>query len=345
MFKWLEINKERNFNRLCSKAITDHLPKNEANQLQIRIDEDENRARYLRDLKILWQQTDTVMPTEIPDSHQEWNQLACRLRLSAHQKPGRQVFSMALIRDYVQSIEVRTRWAMAVAAVLVFAAISIFHHLQPVRVEAIATHTAEKKYVRLPDGSEVWLNTVSEIQYPEKFAAKSREIKLTGEAYFVIVPDSKPFIVNTQNACTKVLGTAFNIWSRNDETRVIVKRGKVQLSRSEEDTLHVDLVKDQMSLIAKSYPPRAPKTVDAEYQIGWMEGRLLFEKVPLKDILDELERYYGVDIRLKDLSLEDKTMTAIFENRTLETVLSSLCLSLETDYLYQSEELIHVGVR
>lgn len=345
MFQCFKINNDRLFERLSLKFLLHNLSQDEEVKLKKWVNQDPQYEKYLQDAALIWKQTSLVDPPEMPKLDEEWSQLACRLRLSTHRKPKRQFSLRAFIQDHIQAIEVRTRWALVAAAVSVIAAISIFHNFQPVPIQAIATETAEKRYVRLPDGSEVWLNTVSEIHYPEKFAGKRREIELTGEAYFVIVPDSKPFIVNTNNARTEVLGTAFNVWSRNNETRVIVKRGKVQLSRSEEDTVCVDLVRDQMSSIAESQPPEVPQIVDAEYQIGWMEGRLLFEKMTLEDILDELQRYYGVKVELKDKVLSQRTMTAIFENRTLETVLTSLSLSLDTDYSYQSDELIYFGIK
>lgn len=345
MLKYFKIQKNRLFERLCLKSLVQDLSRDEEIKLKKWIDQNPDDAQFMKDAKNIWDQTQIVLPDEMPDVVGEWNQLACRLRFPSHAKPIRQFSITTWIDDYIKRIEVRTRWALAAVAVSVIAAISIFHSFQPVPVQTIATHTAEKKYVRLPDGSEIWLNTVSEVEYPEKFTGKRREIQLKGEAYFVIVPDSKPFIVQTENARTEVLGTAFNVWSRNEETRVIVKRGKVQLSRSEEDTAHVDLVKDQMSLITKSEPPQLPQEVDAEYQIGWMEGRLLFEKMNVAEILDELERYYGVTIELKDASLKRKTITAIYENRTLETVLSSLSLSLNTDFDYHADDLIYFGVK
>ena len=148
----------------------------------------------------------------------------------------------------------------------------------------------------------------------------------------------------TKNACTEVLGTAFNVWSRHDETRIIVKNGKVRLKRSPHDTLQVEIVRNQMSRVTQQLPPEKPNTVNADQKIGWMEGRLVFEKTTLLEIIEEIERYYGIRINLLDETLARETLTASYNNTSLSNVLQSLSLSCGTNYRYLSEQQIDFGM-
>ena len=88
---------------------------------------------------------------------------------------------------------------------------------------------------------------------------------------------------------------------------------------------------NQMSRILGDGLPESPKAVDAEYALGWWEGRLVFKKTSLREIIDELERSFDVSIET-DSSLVIETLTATFEDLPLETILASICMTLGVDF-------------
>ncbi|MDZ7721819.1 MAG: FecR domain-containing protein [candidate division KSB1 bacterium] len=316
--------------QLCSKSLTDSISRDERAELDVWLKQSVEHQRCFDELEKVWGETDSTMPPDLPDLDHEWRTLSRSLGIGREKELHSGSVS-SFIQRLFNPVPMRARWVIS-AAVLVLAVSAVLYFKSPApRILTVTTRSVEKEYVLLPDQSKVWLNSNSELSYPERFVS-TREIQLTGEAFFVVVPDAKPFLVHTANAQARVLGTAFNVWSRDRETRVIVKRGKVELTRSNQDTAKVQLVRNETSRIEKEKAARPPQFVDADYAIGWMEGRLVFIKTPVAEILNELERFYGVEIQLLDSDLAHKTVTATFENKTLETVLTSLSLSVDCEF-------------
>jgi transmembrane sensor len=336
---------QNEYEQLCVKAVTDSLTPSEKKELNDWLNRSEENRAYYEDCKQNWQQTGLSAPPEIPDAQTEWHDLARVLSISPKKKKTGMLPSILdRLRSLLSSSPVRTRWAFASTAIVLLVLSLNQFVFNANSIQTVMTQPAEKIIVRLPDGSEVWLNSESTLQYTKKFSAKERKVRLTGEAYFTVVQDEKPFVICTENARTQVLGTAFDIWARHQETRVIVKRGHVRLMRSLQDTASVDLIKNQMSRIDQQDPPENPSSVNAENRIGWMEGRLLFEKAPLFEILEEVERFYGVKIDLMNDTLARETLTATFENIPLSTVLQSLSLSYNTAYRVRPDGQIDFGI-
>lgn len=333
------------YERLCVKAVAGSLTPSEEKELNAWLNRsEENRACY-EDCKQAWQQTGLSSPPQIPDTQAEWHHLARSLAIPSKKKKTEHASLSNRLRSLTESFHGRTRLAFAsmvfALTVTVFLIQFVFNAS---KIQIVNTAPAEKTCIRLPDGSEVWLNSESSLQYPKTFSEKERKIRLSGEAYFTVVQTADPFVVYTENARTQVLGTSFNVWARHQETRVIVKRGQVQLMRTNQDSIKVNLIKNQMSRINQQKPAENPQSINAEYKIGWIEGRLVFEKTPLSEILEEISRYYGVTITLTNDVLAIETLTATYENISLSTVLQSLSLSCNTSYRIQSENQIDFGI-
>jgi ferric-dicitrate binding protein FerR (iron transport regulator) len=330
------------YEQLCVKAVAGSLTTSEKKELNNWLNQSEGNRVYYESCKQVWQQTGLSLPPQTPDARTEWHQLARSLVIPSKKEKTERA---SWLRSLTEPLHGRTRFAFAsiVFALAITVALIQFVFNAP-KIQIVNTASAEKTCVRLPDGSEVWLNSESSLQYPKAFSGKERKIRLSGEAYFTVVQTANPFVVCTENARTLVLGTAFNVWARHQETRVIVKRGRVQLTRSSQDSIKVNLTKNQMSRIDRQKPAENPQIVNAEQKIGWMEGRLVFEKTPLSEILEEIARFYGVTITIANEALATETLTATYENISLSTVLQSLSLSCNTGYRVRSENQIDFGI-
>lgn len=331
------------FEQLCVNALTGRISRKDRKRLDVWLNKsDENRA-FFEECKKLWRQTNLIEPVEKFNTKKEWNRLSHSLNLGSDIKTKRTAFFPRNLNGLMHVIgQIRPAPAILIILGLMLGVLLPFF-FRTTGMSTHITHSAQKEYIRLPDGTGVWLNSQSELKYRRSFSGQKRQVYLSGEAYFAVVPDNKPFVVVTENAYTEVLGTAFNVWARHDETRVVVKRGRVRLTAARCDTERVDLIKNQASRIVQETNPRKPSHVDADRLIGWMEGRLVFEKSPLPEILEEIERYYDVHITLLDSSLTNKTVTATFENNSLHSVLTSLCLSLGVRFNFRSDHEIEFG--
>ena len=160
----------------------------------------------------------------------------------------------------------------------------------------LTTPRGKDYQVTLPDGSKIWLNAGSKLVFPEQFYGDKRIVKLQGEAFFQIEKNEKqPFEVATDFFTTVVLGTEFNLraYSKTD-AHVVLIQGKVSLYSDDEAKSQV-LLPGQKAQWNEEGGFTINKTDTYSY-IQWKEGFFYFTNVPLIDILQELGRWYNVNI-------------------------------------------------
>jgi transmembrane sensor len=204
-----------------------------------------------------------------------------------------------------------------------------------------STNKRQRATVTLSDGSVVMLNAESSITYPEVFAATSREIKLTGEAFFEVVRDpDKPFTVESGGLLTTVLGTSFNIRTAPDrQTEVTVATGKVKISpdnkyNNKERATELEkilLPKQQAKFDPEAYSIQISE-VDLTKYLIWKEQDLNFELVPFPEVIQMLERWYHVKIILQNHASDHCLVRAKYQNESLPNVLDGLQLLIDFDY-------------
>ncbi len=150
----------------------------------------------------------------------------------------------------------------------------------------------------LADGSAVWLNAASSITYPTGFRGDERVVSMTGEAYFEVAHDpGHPFIVEQGDLKVRVLGTHFNIRAYGDADRrqVTLLEGAVRVHRGvAKETLRpgqqVAVTDSKMTL----------QSADTEAVMAWKNGQFIYDGVDLQTIMQEISRYYDVDVRFRD---------------------------------------------
>lgn len=152
--------------------------------------------------------------------------------------------------------------------------------------------------VTLPDGSKVNLNADSRITYKPYWWYVLRNIELEGEACFD-VKKGKRFSVKSNQYKVNVLGTSFNIFSRQDKYCVTCLTGKVSvLTDNRITTLEPD-----MQLIFHNGKLAVEKDINAIQSIKWIDNKFVFERAPLVDVISEIERQYNIRVRT-DSNLE-----------------------------------------
>lgn len=187
------------------------------------------------------------------------------------------------------------------------------------------TNYGEKLNFALPDGSMVWLNAGSSLEFPNAFGDSVRLVKLLGEGFFEIAEDvGKPFKVQTGNLTITALGTSFNVNNRDsNDLRVSLVTGKVMVDDASPEgeyflTPGQELGYNLEDKTGKIYP------FELELVQGWRNGTLVFKRAPFDHVKSELERWYGVAIKTSGSYSTSWRFSGKFENQTLETVLISL---------------------
>jgi ferric-dicitrate binding protein FerR (iron transport regulator) len=186
--------------------------------------------------------------------------------------------------------------------------------------------------VELTDGSRIFLNRNSELTYRRDFGKKSRNVELTGEAFFDISPDaSKPFTINAGKAIVKVVGTSFNVISSNEESEVevFVKTGKVILSGTD-NSLSVEL---DPGYIGKIDSEKTAKSIneDPNY-LSWNTGLLIYNGQTLDVVFKDLKRVYNMDIVADDPTILNNRWTSPIDNQNQETIIRLICVSFNLGY-------------
>ncbi len=178
------------------------------------------------------------------------------------------------------------------------------------------------RILKLSDGSTVYLNKDSHLDYPAKFNREKREVYLSGEAYFDIKHDNKrPFFVYAGGSVTQVLGTAFNIKAEGGNVKITVTRGKVGVSAHKK--LLGILLPDQ-EINYNNVTNQSSQTVtNAQSAILWKEPDLVMDNITLKEAANILGKHYGVNILLASSQLDSCRFSASFLNTTqLDQVIS-----------------------
>jgi transmembrane sensor len=181
----------------------------------------------------------------------------------------------------------------------------------------------------LPDGSTGWLNGGSSLKFPTRFSKKTREVKLTGEAYFNVTPDRKnPFIVSTDNIDIKVFGTSFNVMAYTDEqiTEVTLERGKVEVFKKANNHItSLGTLKPNETCIYNSLSDSSKiLSVNSTERFSWLDGKLTFKYEPFGEVVRKINRWYNVNIVIKDKVLESYVYYGTFKDETLDEVLKLL---------------------
>ena len=247
-----------------------------------------------------------------------------------------------IIRKLISNPIYRFAAAILIAAVLLVSGYEVFYN--PSASEVMLELTSANKVLNtftLPDGTLVTLNSDTKVFYPKKFGRKTREISIEGEAFFEVKPNkNKPFIIHAGKAQIKVVGTSFSV-SAYPETKlveVIVQTGKVQVMNKMTETLQTEELiltpGDKGTLVYESKTLHKTTNQDANF-LAWKTHNLIFKATSLREVIENLEKVYKVNISLADPKLNELLLTAQFNNYPLDFILKVI----ETTFKIEVQEV------
>ena len=190
----------------------------------------------------------------------------------------------------------------------------------------------KRSTLQLSDGSKIWLNSGTELDFPSKFAGSTREITVRGEIYIEVAEGQKPFYVNTSLFRVRVHGTKFNIstYGENEENTVVLVEGSVEvIAAGYEPTWLSPNEKAEISM-----NKILTETVNVDEYIGWKDSVLIFNKMPFLKVLKKIGRYYNVNFEdHSDEKLSAKICTGkLFLSENFEYVILTLSTLSGTQY-------------
>jgi transmembrane sensor len=283
--------------------------------------------------------------------------------------PGRETPLKAIIP--LQRFRRVLPYAAAVAVFVVVGSLLFFpasrQALPDVVLTTIQAPLGSRANIVLPDGSDVWLNAGSILEYNTDFMSGDRQVKLTGEAFFEVKKGDHPFIVNTPEINIRVLGTSFNIkaYEEDDYIEATLVTGSLVIEKARQSGPQFDDIvlkpnqkvtfykkagnialndsgkaftegssKEQLTSIPRPVISgiKIQNKKDVDSEVGWKNGMLVVEREPLRLFVKRLERRYDVTFVFDDENLKDYNYTGQMQEVTLEQVLHAMKITSPIDY-------------
>lgn len=201
----------------------------------------------------------------------------------------------------------------------------------------------KRSRITLADGTQVWLNSGSTLEFPSAFTENTRKVRLSGEMYIEVAPDkNKSFYVHTNNFNLKVYGTKFNVSSYSGSaSSVVLVEGSVSLQSTGMRELF--LSPNELAIYSEGNGDFHTRTVDVMPFISWKDGYLTFNDTPMTEVVRQIERYYNLSFNFDDsITFQGLTCTGkIILSDNLDNMMTALSLISETEFK-REDKLIYI---
>jgi ferric-dicitrate binding protein FerR (iron transport regulator) len=281
-----------------------------------------------------WEQASSVLDVETDE--QMWNYLV------------KQIMSANRISTKYPLWETGLRIAASILIPIVFAFLGYYYSENKLPLPSssvpvvIHTQTGQKTDLCLPDGTHIWLNSASSLQYDNTYNQKERIIHLRGEAYFEVSKDAKkPFIVKTdEGLLVEAIGTSFNVkvYPTDNYITATLIEGSVRIS----DSYRSELLAPNEKLTFRKNDRTFVKNLlsDAGQSVLWRENQLAFGQERMEDIAMILERMYGVRIHFASEDLKNIRFSGKIKNTNLDRILQILTFAAPIQYDMKNDSTI-----
>ncbi len=232
------------------------------------------------------------------------------------------------------------RWTASIAAILMFGLIiSILipdkHVDQLEGIQVFSVPLGSKSKLLLADGTEINMNSGSELTYSSNFSPQNRSVTLKGEAFFKVKPDAAhPFIVKTMDFDVKVTGTQLNICNYGDDlfSSATLAEGKISL-KIQNCTKLIEMKPGEKFILDRNAKKYTLKPTDVEKELAWKDGEFIFKTIPFPELVKRLERWYDVKLTYSDNKLLTYSYTGRFKNQeTIWQVLDAIRMTSPVNY-------------
>lgn len=209
------------------------------------------------------------------------------------------------------------------------------------RSEQFSSAVGRFETIPLADGSSVTLDAASRIRV--SWHLRSRRVELqAGQAFFSVAPAIyRPFLTTAGSTEIEVLGTRYNVSRQRNNVQVTVQEGRVDVRGS---AAGVQLTAGDQVLVRHGRLGQ-PRQVDAAAYAAWTQGRLVFDRTPLRDVLEVVQRYRRISVVMHDRSLTELPVSGAFDSTRLDSMLALLPKILPLDLSTDSNGTLHLTRR
>jgi len=266
------------------------------------------------DLSFIWQASAELKLHDKVDTSRNWNKLSSRIK--------RQALVISILH-LARNAAAILLFPTLIATYTLFTTINEWDNV-PVGMTEVSAVPGIISKVTLPDGSEVWLNSGSTLSYPVRFTKNKREVSLNGEAYFKVVSDktNRFEVVAGDEAFVSAYGTEFNVKAYDDESMIkaTLVEGNIEVFKASSTQKHKVTPGEQL-IFDKEKSLFEKKEVNLAVVTGWKDGKMIFRRADMAEIIRRLSRKFNVDIQLEGEELYNYEYSATFTNESLNEIL------------------------
>ena len=267
------------------------------------------------------------------NSYLEARQLWCALLL--HAKP-KEISKTVLSGGFPLRRIAGLSAAAAILACIMLCFVSLYNYGS--RVQQIVVPRGQRVELTLADGSRVWLNSKSRLEYSSLFGVLNRNVRLSGEGYFEVAEGSTPFVVATEEYDVKVHGTTFNVYAfdGNPTFETSLLNGCVEIIPHNGEA-SMTLAPNQMAVSTGNSTLRRMPIQDVD-RLRWIEGMICLNNVPFGELVERFSSYFDTDIKLHNPSLFDVHCTGKFrQSDGIDHTMKVLQSLLNFEYTHNSK--------
>ncbi|XZF13801.1 FecR domain-containing protein [Chitinophagaceae bacterium MMS25-I14] len=315
---------------IIAKSLAGEADPAEMEELQRWLEANPQNQKELEELADAWQQSDKLF--------ESWPQ--CNVAAAWDKISGRICDPQIRPLKKTYQLPAWLRYTIPAAAVLLigFFVVRTISAGKPATVFASNANTE----IVLPDDSHVLLRKGSSLTYPKHFNANERHVVLNGEAFFEVTHNAEhPFTIDAGSADVKVLGTSFSVKCNDQEAKVVVATGRVQLTGHNEAHDAVVLTPGQKGTFNSAGVSK--DTTNSSNELYWKTGVLSFEQEPLASVVKKMTAATDTAIELDPslpVNLREQSVTISFNNQPVEAMLSELCLIAQCKWAKQKNTYI-----
>ena len=281
--------------------------------------------------KSLWDLCAKYTLSEVPPKDEVWMRLEQQIGIVDQSSANK----LSIVKPHFIKWRVRYVYAFLVAFLLLMP--TTIRYINTNRI--VAEFGVANKNIILSDGTIINLNAGSTLSYTKDYNNENRAIFLEGEAYFNVKKSDIPFVVSTEFAKVEVLGTKFNVRSRQDGFEAGVNEGSIVVKQ---DKRSMVLNEGQCAMIKSRNKATIDSMLTSQFYPGWLNNIIECKNTTLEKICGEIQRRYNVKISFKDKSLKKMTISGKIHlpKNNIHSVMSSISLLTKRELKLEGDTYI-----
>ncbi|MDR2913511.1 MAG: DUF4974 domain-containing protein, partial [Tannerella sp.] len=280
------------------------------------LDGSEELKQTLEEVRFIWNATDELKMHKQIDAAKNWKELSRRIKVDKYKKK---------LWFFVRNAAALLFIPIIIISIVLFKEIQERDNVPVEQIELTSANGLVTKVILL-DGSEVWLNSGSKLSYPQRFIGDTRDVFLSGEAYFKVNSNqTNRFVVSVEDGLyVSAYGTEFNVSAYKEEQTIeaTLVSGNIEVGLfAGEIAGATKVLHGQQVVFNKENRQVTIADINIAVETSWKDGKMIFRRAGMKDVMRSLSRRFNVDIHLDGEELHDYEYSATFTTETLDEIL------------------------